>query len=231
MEQDHKDGDNSSKTPTDCALLAQFKAGNEHGFRVLVDRYTGAIYNLAFRLLRDPMEAENVTQECFLRVLGALDRLRLDTPFKPYLFRVALNLCHDLARKKRPLAFTDLNEATWIEDGAETDTSEAIEDDVAPLWKHMLDEELRVRLVVAIGGLPTMYQAVFTLRYVEEFSYEEIAQTIHLPINTVRTHLRRAKILLRTKLEDDLRSVPSRGVVQAKPGLVSNGRLRSTAVS
>jgi len=189
-------------TPSDEALLTQYKAGDERAFRMIVDRYTAPIYNLAFRFLRDPMEAENVTQESFLRVVSALDRVRLDAPFKPYLFQVVVNLCRDLARKKHPMLFTDLNQVTVGKDGIDAvDASEAIEDGAAPLWERVQDEELRKQLHGAIDTLPMIYQAVLTLRYMEEFSYEEIAQTLNLPINTVRTHLRRAKGRLRIKLE------------------------------
>lgn len=204
-------------TPSDEALLTQYKAGDGRAFRTLVDRYTAPIYNLAFRFLRDPMEAENVTQECFLRVITALDRVRLDTPFKPYLFQVAVNLCRDLARKKHPLLFSELDGATRREDGTEAvERSEAIEDGAAPLWERVQDDELRAQLDAAIDTLPMIYQAVITLRYVEEFKYEEIAQTLNLPINTVRTHLRRAKHQLRIKLERDSKPMPSQSAMQTK---------------
>ncbi len=202
--------------PTDEVLLTQYKTGDGRAFRTLVDRYTAPLYNLALRFLRDPMEAENVTQETFLRVVSALDRLRLDIPFKPYLFQVTVNLCRDLARKKHPMLFSDLGGASRREDGADgTDASEAIEDGAAPLWERVQEEELRAQLHTAIDGLPPIYQAVITLRYVEEFSYEEIAQTLDLPLNTVRTHLRRAKNRLRLKLEE-LNPVPSQGVMQTR---------------
>ncbi len=202
-------------TPSDEVLLAQYKAGDGRAFRALVDRYTAPIYNLAFRFLRDPMEAENVTQESFLRIVGALDRVRLDMPFKPYLFQVAMNLCRDLARKKHPLLFSELNSMARREDGVEMmEPSEAIEDGAAPLWERVLDEELRAQVHTAIDALPMIYQSVITLRYIEDFSYEEIAQTLNLPINTVRTHLRRAKNHLRTKLEQDLKPEPSQSTMQ-----------------
>jgi RNA polymerase sigma factor (sigma-70 family) len=198
--------------PTDEALLNQYKAGDERAFRTLIERYTAPIYNLAFRFLRDPMEAENVTQESFLRIIRVVDRIRLDTPFKPYLFRVAVNLCRDLARKKHPVLFSDLNSATRRDDGAETvDASDVIEDDRAPLWERVEEEELRAQLRAAIDALPPVYQAVVTLRYTEEFSYEEIARTLDLPLNTVRTHLRRAKGRLRLRLEQDSNPLPSQG--------------------
>jgi RNA polymerase sigma factor (sigma-70 family) len=198
--------------PTDEALLNQYKTGDERAFRILIERYTAPIYNLAFRFLRDPMEAENVTQESFLRIVRVVDRIRLDTPFKPYLFRVAVNLCRDWARKKHPVLFSDLNSRTRRDDSDETvDASDVIEDDRAPLWERMEEDELRVQLRVAVDALPPIYQAAVTLRYTEEFSYEEIARTLDLPLNTVRTHLRRAKRQLRLRLDQDLNPVPSQG--------------------
>ncbi|HEX7588761.1 MAG TPA: sigma-70 family RNA polymerase sigma factor, partial [Anaerolineae bacterium] len=190
--------------PTDEALLNQYKAGDERSFRILIERYNAPIYNLAFRFLRDSMEAENVTQETFLRIVTVIERIHLDTPFKPYLFRVAVNLCRDLARKKHPILFTELNSATRQGDGAEpVDASEAIPDDSPPLWELLEHAELRSRLNVAMDALPLVYKAVITLRFTEEFSYEEIAQTLDLPLNTVRTHLRRAKAQLRLGLEHE----------------------------
>jgi len=180
---------------SDELLLTQFKQGDSFAFRELVERYTAPLYNLAYRFLRDPMEAENVTQETFLRVLTSLDRLRLDMPFKPYLFRIAVNLCHDWARKKRPTLFTDL------EGDAETD-GDAFAEDALNLWEHLENAELVARLNAAINELPAPYQTVLLLRYGEDFSYEEIAQVLNLPLNTVRTHLRRAKQRLRERLEN-----------------------------
>ena len=183
---------------SDEFLLTQFKQGDARAFRELVDRYTPSIYNLAHRLLHDPMEAENVAQETFLRVVVSLDRLRLDVPFKPYLFRIAVNLCRDIGRKKRSLLFTDLDAAAR---DADEDASETIADDAPPLWEQLEEEELRAQLRAAMDSLPANYRAVITLRYVEEFSYEEIAQALNLPLNTARTHLRRAKQRLRASLK------------------------------
>lgn len=181
---------------SDEFLLTQFKQGDVRAFREIAERYTAPIYNLAYRLLRDPMEAENITQETFLRVVAALEHLRLDIPFKPYIFRVAVNLCRDLGRKKRPLLFTDLRD----------DDAPDVLDDAPPLWEQAAEEELRAQLYAALDDLPAVYQTVLTLRYVEEFSYEEIAQATSLPLNTVRTQLRRAKQQLRLKLDVSLNS-------------------------
>ena len=196
-------------TLSDEALLTQYKQGNQRAFRVLVQRYTTPIYNLALRLLRDPMEAENVTQDTFLRVVTSLDRVRLDLPFKPYLFQIAVNLCRDQARKNRPLLFSDIDSnPSYSEDGSASETtSESVADDSPPAWERLEKEELQARLHDALGTLSPAYQTVISLRYIEEFSYEEIAQALNLPLNTVRTQLRRAKEQLKFKLEKESRPV------------------------
>lgn len=182
--------------PSDELLLSRYKQGDARAFRELMERYAVSIYNLAYRFLRDPMEAENVTQETFLRVMLALPRLRVETPFKPYLFRIAVNLCHDLARKKRPTLFSEIE----THDGA---TSETLTDDAPEVWERLAEAELAARVHTALSQLPAPYQTVLLLRYGEDFSYAEIAQALSLPLNTVRTHLRRAKQRLRAQLERD----------------------------
>jgi RNA polymerase sigma-70 factor (ECF subfamily) len=179
---------------SDEALVKQFLRGDVSAFAELVARYTAPIFNLAFRLTDDRAEAENVTQETFLRVYAALPRSRTDLAFKPWLFQIAVNLCRDLARKKRPAAFSELETAN------EPALEESIEDE-APLPFDQLEErDLEHALARAVGGLPEIYRAVVTLRYTEELAYEEIAQVLKLPVNTVRTHLFRAKALLRKSL-------------------------------
>ncbi len=178
----------------DQALVRQCLRGDVSAFAELVTRYTAPIYNLAYRLTNDRAEAENITQETFLRAYAALPRSRTDLAFKPWLFQIAVNLCRDLARKKRPAAFSKL--ATEAEPAPE----EAIEDE-SPLPLDQVEErELRQALARAVADLPEIYRAVVTLRYTEELSYEDIAAALQLPVNTVRTHLFRAKVMLRKSL-------------------------------
>ncbi len=174
---------------SDEILLSRYKRGDVSAFRELVERYATSIHNLALRLLRDPMEAENVAQETFLRVILSLGRMRLDLPFKPYLFRIAVNLCYDILRMKKPLLFS------------ESDSVDEIVEDVPEILDRIEKDELQSRLRSVIETLPPRYRAVVVLRYNEGFSYEEIAQALNLPLNTVRTHLRRAKEQLKSKLE------------------------------
>jgi RNA polymerase sigma-70 factor (ECF subfamily) len=189
-----------SPSPSDEELLRQYEQGDAGAFRTVVERYATPIYNLAYRFAHDRMEAENIAQETFLRVVTSLHRIRLDEPFKPYLFRIAVNLCRDIARKKHALLFSDLS--TRGEDSTD-DASDSFSDDAPELWERLAEEELQSRLRKAVEQLPAHYQTAIILRYIEEFSYEDIAKTLDLPLNTVRTHLRRAKQQLRLAIEKD----------------------------
>ncbi len=178
---------------SDQDLVASHLKGETSAFAELVTRYTGPIYNLAFRLTGDCAEAENVTQESFMRAYAALPGSRTELAFKPWLFQIAVNLCRDLARKKRPAAFASL--------GNDEDTPEEAIEDEAPLPLEQVEaHELEQALARAVAQLPELYRAAVTLRYTEGMAYEEIAAVLKLPVNTVRTHLHRAKALLRKSL-------------------------------
>ncbi|MBI3538136.1 MAG: RNA polymerase sigma factor [Chloroflexi bacterium] len=182
----------------DEALLQQFKAGDARAFRALVERYAPALYRAAVRLVLDPMEAENVVQESFLRVVTSLDRIQLKKPFKPYVYRIAINLCYDYGRKKKPIPFAELDRAA--KSSSEEPQSEMILDEAPAVWEYLEKEALAHQVNSAMQKLSASYRAVIVLRYFEEFSYEEIAQSLDIPLNTVRTHLRRAKQELRMHL-------------------------------
>lgn len=188
--------------PTDEQLLIQFKQGDARALHLLIERYTTPIYNLAHRLLRDSMEAENVAQETFLRLMLSAHRIDLTQPIKPYIFRIAVNQCRDLMRKHRPLVFTDLED-----DSAQI--VDAIIDDQPEPWESLAQAELETRLRHAIDQLPAKFQTVILLRYFEDLSYEDIAWALDLPLNTVRTFLHRAKAQLRKALAPESQSSPA----------------------
>jgi RNA polymerase sigma-70 factor (ECF subfamily) len=178
---------------SDETLAARHLDGDPQAFRELMQRYTTPIYNLAWRLTRDQMEAENITQDTFLRALNALPRVSLDQPLKPWLFKIAVNLCRQWAERKKPQLFSDFDE------GGDTGI-EAVPDGATPPLERLEENELRERIRAEVDRLPSLDQTVITLRYVEALTYEQIAQALDLPLNTVRTRLRRAKQKLRAAL-------------------------------
>lgn len=178
---------------TDTELVTKHLAGDPRAFSELVKRYTNAIYNVTYRYTNDAAEAENLTQETFLRAWNALPRVALDKPLKPYLYKIAVNLCHDWAQEKK------IANVLPFEIEGDTDIPDAQSD---PL-NAVSDQELRERLQTKIALLPPLDRTIITLRYTEEMSYEEMATALEMPLNTVRTHLHRAKMKLRELLEAD----------------------------
>lgn len=180
--------------PSDEMLVRRYLRGDGSAFEQLVERYTSALYNLAYRLTQDRGEAEQVVQESFMRALGALPRVRTDLPLKPWLLQITINLCRTLHKRQQPLTFSQLSD----EDDRELELT-----DQSPLpadWAEL--QETRELVRRAMAELPAPYRAVLTLRYNEDLTYEDIAQVLQLPINTVRTHLFRAKEQLRQRLAD-----------------------------
>ena len=183
---------------SDAELVARYRAGEAEAFADLVMRYTSPLFNLIHRLVSDRAEAENLTQETFLRAWNALPRISLDQPLKPYLMRIAVNLCSDWSEKNR---------AVWLEPFEADNERSAPASDADEMLDGLGDAELAGRVRAAVEELPPAYRVVITLRYTEELSYEEIAMALDLPLNTVRTHLRRAKSQLGELLADDLKVV------------------------
>lgn len=186
--------DGSVQPASDEELVRRHHSGEREAFGELISRYTPAVYNLIYRFTGNRAESENLTQETWVRLWTALPHVELDRPLKPYLLRIALNLCRSRAAKNRPAENDiDIDEAQdWL-----------AQDD-GDIVDRLDDAELTERVRKAIDRLPGMYRAVLTMRYTEEMSYEEIAQALDLPLNTVRTYLHRAKARLREQLSLDV---------------------------
>jgi RNA polymerase sigma-70 factor (ECF subfamily) len=140
----------------------------------------------------DRAEAEAITQQAFLRAWESLKRTKNVQVFLPWLIRIAVNAARDVLRKSRPFDFADLPGEEiqgWADPGQGPE--EVVE-----------EGEVLERLAEAVDALPHAYREVIALCYDAEMSYEQMAEVLGLPLNTVRTRLHRAKGRLRGALED-----------------------------
>jgi RNA polymerase sigma-70 factor (ECF subfamily) len=177
---------------TDEQLVKYFLRGDEDAFAEIVRRYSKPLYNLAYRFAGDLSEAYDLTQEVFLRVYKSLPGSRTDLPFKPWIYRIATNLCINWTKKRRKTVLLlhdrDLNQNPVFEQIADQD----------PLPDELLErKDLQELLNSAISKLPLKYRSVVILRYGQQLSLKEIAEVLGLPMGTVKTHLLRAKAALR----------------------------------
>jgi RNA polymerase sigma-70 factor (ECF subfamily) len=185
------------ETATDEKLVRRHLEGDPDAYGQLIERYTGRLYNLAFRFAGNREEAEDLVQEAFLHAYIALPRSHTDMPFKPWIFQILVNLCRDQARKKRPLLFSELSTPDQGESPVEI-----IPDTAATPDDQAEEEELETALRSAVLKLPQEERMILTLRYNEGLSYDELGKMFDIPTATVGTLLFRAKRNLQAALAD-----------------------------
>jgi RNA polymerase sigma-70 factor, ECF subfamily len=176
----------------DETLVRSAQRGDTEAFAGLVDEHQRFVYNLALRALGDPAEAEDVSQEAFVRAWQALPNFRGQARFRTWLYRIVTNLCYNrLPRLRRDLSALGDEVAEAVPDEVWADPAGAVE-----------SEERRVFLHRQIEALPESYRLLVTLRFQQELSYDEIASVLSLPLGTVKTGLFRARARLRLALHD-----------------------------
>lgn len=163
--------------------MEQAKRGDEGAFGVLVERYSGRLYGAMLVLTRNPQDAEDITQEAFIRALQRIYSFRGDSSFSTWLHRIAYNLAYDQARKKREYAVDE----PWVAEGSSDEEGFA---QVA----H------RAELFQALRILNPSHQKVLVLRHGEGYSIKEIAKILGLSEGTVKSRLYNSYRRLREEL-------------------------------
>jgi len=187
--QDETPSPASGVDASDLELVRRAQRGERGAFDLLVLRYQHKVIKLVARLLRDPTEAEDVSQEAFVKAYRALGSFRGDSAFYTWLYRIAVNTARNAmaSRQRRPLDYeAELSEgeqATVESRLRHTDTPEAT----------VLSEEIRETVNRAVAALPEDLRTAIILREVEGLSYEEIAAAMDCPVGTVRSRIFRAR--------------------------------------
>ncbi len=174
-------------------LLERARLHDETAFARLVELYTPVVFRIVRRMVQDTMEAESIVQETFWRFWRVLPRYSSSRPLLPYLATIASNLARDRFRREHLLE--DIPAEQVLE-------NYIIEEDEPDLEDRLGEDETLQRLAEEVQALPFAYRSVISLRYEAGMSYDEIAGVLSLPVNTVRTHLRRAKQILRRRMEE-----------------------------
>ena len=170
---------------SDQDLVTGTLNGTGQDFESLVSRYERAVYNLALRMLRNPEDAKDATQEAFFKAFRSLRTFKTGAKFSTWILAIAYNTSCDRLAKRRHYANTELPERADPSPG--------------PAEEAEREDDAR-RLRIAIDALPDKYRAVITLYHLQGKQYDEIATILGVPMGTVKTHLFRAKELLRRRL-------------------------------
>lgn len=186
------------ETRDDRQLVLECRKGEEYAYQILLSRYEGYIYSLSFRLTGRREDALELVQEAMVKIVMGLESYQINRPFKPWLRQVVINTGINFLRRQSPdLLSLDQD----IAEGLTLGDSLAAGNSGNP---HMRVEWLETKeaLEMAVQELPSVFQLVITLRHQEGMSYEEIADSIGIPVGTVKTYLFRARYRLRVMLRD-----------------------------
>ncbi len=184
------------KEDTDQQLVDRVLDGNVNAFNFLVVRYQHRVLALVGRFVHDPQEAEDVSQEAFIKAYRALALFRGDSAFYTWLYRIAANTAKNyLASRARKSP----NYTVEIEDAEHYQGASGLKEYTTP-ENLLLTEEIKQTVFAAIEGLPDDLKSAITLREIEGLSYEEIAEVMDGPIGTVRSRIFRARDVIDKEL-------------------------------
>jgi RNA polymerase sigma-70 factor (ECF subfamily) len=167
------------------AVLNQVHQGNQEAFTHLVETYERPVYNLCYRMLGDPEEAEDASQETFLRVYRNIKHYDADRPFSTWLLSIAAHLCIDQLRKRHMIVIS-MDTTPYLEpaDGSP-----------GPESTFFLKEDQR-RVQALLKTLNPHDRAAVIMYYWYDFSYEEIAKSLSLTPSAVKSRLHRARLTM-----------------------------------
>lgn len=180
--------------PSDGELIHAVQAGDTGAFDELMKRYAASIYRLTYSLVRNHADADDMVQETFIRAFRAIRRFDERFQFYTWLRKIAVNLCFNHLKRARRVATQPLP----LADG---DSAAA---DIPDPRADAEGSSLRRDLDAALFKLPADQRTIFLLRVKEELSYNEIAETLGIPVGTVMSRLNRAREKLRVLLKDYL---------------------------
>jgi RNA polymerase sigma-70 factor, ECF subfamily len=185
-------------TMNDESLAEECKTGDDGAFHELMSRHLKHIFNFARQYVRTDPDAEDITQDAFFKAWKYIRRFKKGSRFRPWLFAIARNTALDHIKKKKAVSFSSLDDAE--NDMAFADTL-ADEEPLPP--EIFAKAELADLLMATMAGLHPDHRAVLIMRYHDGMKFDEIAEIMDKPMNTVKSWHRRSLHKIRDILHQD----------------------------
>jgi len=187
----------------EAAIVAELKAGSEEAYAWLIGEFHQPIYGLVYRMVTDPADAADTTQDVFLKVFRGIKHFHGESSLKTWIYRIAV---HEASNRRR-WWFRHKSKETSIEpmgQGTESGVALAIKDSLVDgsdsPFEQMAHEEVRARVEAELRKVSEPYRTTLILRDLEEMSYEEIAEVTQVSLGTVKSRLTRGREALRQRL-------------------------------
>jgi RNA polymerase sigma-70 factor (ECF subfamily) len=205
----------------ESVIVAELKAGSEEAYAWLIGEFHQPVYSLVYRMVSDPADAPDTTQEVFLKVFRGMKHFHGESSLKTWIYRIAL---HEASNRRR-WWFRHKSRETSIEP-LETAVSPAyalkdcLADGAESPFDHFAHQEVKTRVEEELRRVAEPYRTTVILRDLEEMSYEEIAEVTQVSLGTVKSRLTRGRLALKERLTAYAKEVgPELGLEAPEPRL------------
>jgi RNA polymerase sigma-70 factor, ECF subfamily len=219
----------------EASIIAELKAGSEDAYAWLIAQYHQPIYSLVYRIIDDPSDAPDTTQEVFLKVFRGMKRFNGESSLKTWIYRIAVHEASNRRRwwfrhKIREISIEPSPEHMSEDPGSLLATKDKLVDAGASPFENVMHEEIRAKVEAELKHLQEPYRTTVILRDIEELSYEQIAEVMDVSLGTVKSRLVRGRDALKKRLEKFAREMGSELGVEFRERDGAEGRRPSAAI-
>lgn len=189
--------------PEEAAIVEQLKAGSEEAFAWLISRYQQPVYSLIYRILPNPGDAADITQEVFVKIFRGISHFHGDASLRTWIYRIAVHEGLNQRRwwsRHRRQEVTIESESTGYEEDPQWGLGESLVDPHDSPFDAAVQAEVAARVEAALREVPEPFRTVVVLRDIEGFGYEEIAEILNANLGTVKSRLMRGRAHLKKAL-------------------------------
>lgn len=212
--------------PTEeASIVAELKCGSEQAYCWLVNHYHQPVYSLVYRIISDPADAADTTQEVFLKVFRGMKSFNGQSSLKTWIYRIAVHEACNQKRwwrrhKSREITIEPLQEQS-CDRARESGLKDVLQSTGDTPFDSMVHEEVREKVEHELRDLPEPYRTTVVLRDIEDLSYDEISQVMEVSLGTVKSRLVRGREALKKRLQAYVNAVnqelPAKAVQKSSP--------------
>lgn len=208
----------------ETVLTAELQAGSEEAFALLIAQYQTPVYSLVSRMLNDPSDAADITQDVFIKIFRGIRNFHGDSSLRTWIYRIALREASNQRRwwsRHRGREVTIEKQPSEWDQGHAFSLKDALVDEHESPFEMAAHEEIRSRVEAELRRVPEPFRSVVILRDLEGLSYDEIAEILSAHLGTVKSRLMRGRAMLREQLAEfvknaQMQSTEMRPVATAK---------------
>jgi len=192
----------------EATIVAELKAGSEDAYAWLIAQFQQPVYSLVYRIVSDPADAADTTQDVFLKVYRGMKHFNGGSSLKTWIYRIAI---HEASNRRR-WWFRHKSKETSMEPAVSVDEhavglKDMLVDEGRSPFENLVQAEVRARVEAELKQVAEPYRTTVILRDIEELSYEEIADVMETTLGTVKSRLTRGREALKKRLERHMREL------------------------